>query len=207
MSRWPAADVTVAPQPKVLKATNGRMSRALSTLVFSREALMPPEFSSIEEWLGRGQNTYAYYQVLEEVGGPRWSPQRDTHPWIRFCLRAHHIQAQQARRRIDLLDRAWIALSEAVTGAGLDERTAFALLPAFWGSRVRRTIYQQDAELSVQQSIRDIRELCRLRWLAPQGEARGRYYTAGPAMQPVMDAVKRSTQPFDDPYRDARVPS
>lgn len=30
---------------------------------------MPPEFSSIEEWLGRGQNTYAYYQVLEDVGG------------------------------------------------------------------------------------------------------------------------------------------
>jgi hypothetical protein len=28
---------------------------------------MPPEFSSIEEWLGRGQNTYAYYQVLEDV--------------------------------------------------------------------------------------------------------------------------------------------
>ena len=76
------------------KDGNGRMSRALSTLVFSREALMPPEFSSIEEWLGRGQNTYAYYQVLEDEGGPHWSPERDTRPWIRFCLTAHHRQAQ-----------------------------------------------------------------------------------------------------------------
>ncbi|MDQ0763634.1 Fic family protein [Streptomyces canus] len=63
------------------KDGNGRMSRALSSLVFSREALMSPEVSSIEEWLGRGQNTYAYCQVLEvgyyqvlEVGGPHWSP-------------------------------------------------------------------------------------------------------------------------------------
>ncbi|WP_289010034.1 Fic family protein [uncultured Thermomonospora sp.] len=180
---------------------NGRMSRALSTLVFSREALMPPEFSSIEEWLGRGQNTYAYYQVLEEVGGPRWSPHDDTRPWIKFCLRAHHIQAQQAKRRVDLLGRAWIALAEAVTGAGLEERTAFALLPAFWGSRVRRTIYQQDAELSEQQAIRDIRDLCRLGRLTPQGQARGRHYTAGPAMQPILEKIKSSMKPFEDPYR------
>ncbi|MGW4423431.1 Fic family protein [Streptosporangium sp. NPDC004631] len=181
---------------------NGRMSRALSTLVFAREALMPAEFSSIEEWLGRGQNTYAYYQVLGEVGGPEWSPERDTHPWIKFCLRAHHIQAQQAKRRVDLLSRAWVELSAVTAVAGLDERTVFALLPAFWGSRVRRTVYQQDAELSTQQAIRDIRELCRLGWLAPQGQARGRYYVAGPAMQPILAAVQQSTQPYMDPYRD-----
>ncbi|MGA4995222.1 Fic family protein [Nonomuraea bangladeshensis] len=181
---------------------NGRMSRALSTLVFAREALMPAEFSSIEEWLGRGQNTYAYYQVLGEVGGPEWSPERDTHPWIKFCLRAHHVQVQQAKRRVDLLSRAWRELSAVTAVAGLDERTVFALLPAFWGSRVRRTVYQQDAELSTQQAIRDIRELCRLGWLAPQGQARGRYYVAGPAMQPVLAAVQQSTQPYIDPYRD-----
>lgn len=186
---------------------NGRMSRALSTLVFAREAVMPAEFSSIEEWLGRGQNTYAYYQVLEEVGGPEWSPDRDTHPWIRFCLRAHHIQAQQAKRRVDLLSRAWIELSAAMAAAGLDERNVFALLPAFWDSRVRRTVYQQDAELSSQQAVRDIRELCRSGWLVPQGQARGRYYVAGPAMRPILEAVQQSTQPYTDPYRRPDVPS
>ncbi|WP_289010027.1 hypothetical protein [uncultured Thermomonospora sp.] len=136
-----------------------------------------------------------------KVGGPRWSPHDDTRPWIKFCLRAHHIQAQQAKRRVDLLGRAWIALAEAVTGAGLEERTAFALLPAFWGSRVRRTIYQQDAELSEQQAIRDIRDLCRLGRLTPQGQARGRHYTAGPAMQPILEKIKSSMKPFEDPYR------
>jgi Fic family protein len=180
---------------------NGRMSRALSTLVFAREALLPPEFSSIEEWLGRGQNTYSYYQILEEVGGPVWSPRRATHAWITFCLRAHHVQAQQAKRRVDLLSRAWAALSEAAAADGLDERTVFALLPAFWESRVRRTVYQQDAELSSQQAIRDIREMCRLNWLIPQGQARGRYYVAGPAMHPILESVKQSSKPYSDPYR------
>ncbi|MDA0634776.1 Fic family protein [Nonomuraea sp. MCN248] len=180
---------------------NGRMSRALSTLVFAREALLPPEFSSIEEWLGRGQNTYAYYQVLQEVGGAGWHPGGDAYEWIRFCLRAHHLQAQQARRRVELLGRAWSALTEAAAADRLDERTVFALLPAFWRSRVRRTVYQQDAELSPQQAVRDIRELCRLKWLVPRGQARGRYYVAGPAMEPVFDAVQESTRPYADPYR------
>ncbi|AQZ60236.1 Filamentation induced by cAMP protein Fic [[Actinomadura] parvosata subsp. kistnae] len=180
---------------------NGRMSRALSTLVFAREAVLPAEFSSIEEWLGRGQNTYAYYQILQEVGGPVWSPERDTHPWITFCLRAHHFQAQQAKRRVDLLSRAWRELSTAMADAGLDDRTVFALLPAFWSSRVRRTVYQQDADLSPQQAVRDIRELCRRGWLTPQGQARGRYYVAGPSMQPVLESVQQSTKPYVDPYR------
>ncbi|MEV4805780.1 hypothetical protein AB0K18_37770 [Nonomuraea sp. NPDC049421] len=116
-------------------------------------------------------------------------------------MRAHHLQAQQAKRRVALLSRAWSALSEAAVGDGLDERTVFALLPAFWESRVRRTVYQQDAELSPQQAVRDIREMCRLKWLVPQGQARGRYYVAGPAMRPIVESVRQSTSPYTKPYR------
>src|SRR5262245_15025656 len=41
---------------------NGRMARALQTLVLSRQAIVEPAFSSIEEWLGH--NTDDYYRVL-----------------------------------------------------------------------------------------------------------------------------------------------
>ncbi|MCM2416518.1 Fic family protein [Streptomyces sp. RKAG293] len=182
------------------KDGNGRMSRSLSTLVFAREGVLPPEFSSIEEWLGRGQNTYAYYRVLQQVGSPRWDPTRDTHPWVRFCLEAHHRQAQQAQRRTDLLSRAWTHLAQASTADDLDERVVYALLPAFWGSRVRRTVYQQDADLSDQQAIRDLRELVRLGWLAPHGAARARYYGPGRRMQLAQEEVRGSLEPYTDPY-------
>ncbi|MGK5548672.1 Fic family protein [Streptomyces sp. URMC 127] len=184
------------------KDGNGRMSRAVSTLVFARESesLLPPEFSSIEEWLGRAQNTYAYYRVLQQVGGPTWTPERDTHPWIRFCLEAHHRQAQQAQRRTDLLSRAWIHLGEAAERDGLDERVVYALLPAFWGSKVRRTVYQADADLSEQQAIRDIRELVRLGWLEAQGRARSRYYAPGPRMAGAQEKIRQAVEPYADPY-------
>ncbi len=180
---------------------NGRMSRALSTLVFAREALMPAEFSSIEEWLGRGQNTFAYYSVLEVMGGPEWNPTTNTRQWVKFCLTAHHRQAQGARRRVELLSRAWIRLADEAERSGLDERATYALLPAFLGQKVRRKLYQIDAELSEQQAIRDMRQMLALNWLDSHGEARGRYYTAGPRMLPVTAEVGRETKPFINPYR------
>ena len=51
---------------------NGRMARALQTLVLAREQIMAPVFSSIEEYLG--QNTQRYYDVLAEVGQAQLEP-------------------------------------------------------------------------------------------------------------------------------------
>ncbi|MEV4569137.1 hypothetical protein AB0K12_35650 [Nonomuraea sp. NPDC049419] len=44
-------------------------------------------------------------------------------------------------------------------------------------------------------------EMCRLKWLMPQGQARGRHYVAGPAMRPVVESVRQSTSPYADPHR------
>ncbi|MEU3794773.1 Fic family protein [Streptomyces fructofermentans] len=173
---------------------NGRTSRSLATLVFSREALMPPEFSSIEEWLGQRQNTYRYYDILKEVGGQVWSPERDAGPWVKFALRAHHMQGQQAKRRVELSSRAWMRLGEEIAGQDLDERVLMALLSAFWGTKVRRTVYRANAELSDQQAVRDVKKLVALKWLDPHGQARGRYYTAGERMR-RCSSTSASRQP------------
>jgi len=79
---------------------NGRMSRCLQTLVLARHGVLSGEFSSIEEWLGTGRNTYDYYDALAATG-QTWAPARGTRSWIRFCLRAHHLQAQLVRQRFD----------------------------------------------------------------------------------------------------------
>ena len=75
---------------------NGRMARALATLVLSRSDIGEPEFSSIEEWLGA--NTEDYYSVLAHTGHGSWKPRGDGHLWLAFILRAHHMQAQTLAR-------------------------------------------------------------------------------------------------------------
>ncbi len=97
---------------------NGRMARCLQTLVLARDRVIAPVFSSIEEFLGR--NTEAYYGVLEEVGAGGWHPQRDARPWLRFCLRAHYLQATTTMRRREEIRAALGRLP----GAGGSSRTA-----------------------------------------------------------------------------------
>jgi Fic family protein len=73
-----------------LRDGNGRMARALQTLVLTRNDVVSPVFCSIEEWLGR--NTDASYAILGEVGQGAWRPDNDALPWVRFCLVAHYQQ-------------------------------------------------------------------------------------------------------------------
>ena len=132
---------------------NGRMSRCVQTLVLAREGVLAPEFSSIEEWLGTGRNTYAYYDALTEVrGGARFEPHDETLSWVRFNLRAHHLQAQIVRLRFDEAARLWTELADLAEARHLPERAVTALYEVANGSNLRRASYQRDEGLSLDQA-------------------------------------------------------
>ena len=89
---------------------NGRMARCLQTLALARDRILSPEWMSIEEYLGA--HTQAYYDILAEVGRGAWNPRLDARPWVRFCLKAHYIQAANVLTRIRESERLWIAIDE-----------------------------------------------------------------------------------------------
>ena len=128
------------------KDGNGRMARALQTLVLARDGIVSPEFCSIEEWLGR--NTIAYYGVLAEVGKGSWHPENDPLPWIRFCLRAHYQQAATLIRRNSELGRTWDEITKVTSQHHLPERCEFALVDAAFGYRVRNGRYREENNIS-----------------------------------------------------------
>lgn len=180
---------------------NGRMSRALQTLVLGRDQITTPEFSSIEEWLGSMENTVDYYRVLSARGRRNWSPNGDTLHWVRFCLRAHHMQAQQVRRRLSEAGEVWMLLEGQTDAEGLNARTVSALYEVFVNRRLRRTRYQTDESLSQGQAARDLRDLAAKGWLRPYGETKGRFYAPGPRMQEIKDEFAARVTPLRDPYR------
>ncbi|MEO3801341.1 Fic family protein [Nonomuraea sp. B1E8] len=182
---------------------NGRMSRALQTLVLGRDRITTPEFASIEEWLGEQRTTVEYYDVLGVVGGRRWSPHGDTLPWVRFCLKAHHMQAQRVRRRLAEAGEIWTLLEERVDADGLNTRCVSALYEAFVSRRLRRSRYQADEDLSQGQAARDLRDLAAKGWLRPYGETKGRYYEAGLRMAEIKADFAGRAAPLRDPYREA----
>jgi Fic family protein len=178
---------------------NGRMSRCLQTLVIARGGRLASEFCSIEEWLGHDINTLDYYRALRETG-ETYQPERDAHGWVRFCLRAHHLQAQTVERRLRYSREVWEAMAALAGRVGLGGRVVGALYAAAT-DQLRREVYQEDEGLSRDQAVRDIRRLERAGLVEPVGYGATQYYLAAGEAAELAGAVAASlTAPAREPY-------
>jgi fido (protein-threonine AMPylation protein) len=132
---------------------NGRMARAVQTLVLSCGGITEPVFSSIEEWLGH--NTDDYHRVLALTGQGRWNPGQDTALWVTFNLRAHHLQAQTLDHRLVEAGGIWACLDDLCATHHLPERCVPELYDATCGFRIRRSSYVKRAEIEERTATRD----------------------------------------------------
>lgn len=183
---------------------NGRMARVLQSLVLARQGVLGPAFCSIEEYLGR--NTPDYYRVLGEVGAGSWNPANDARPWVRFCLTAHYRQARTLLRRGEEAQRRWEAIDREVRRQGVGERSIPALFNAALGYRIRNATYRTLADdVSELVASRDLRALVEAGLLTPEGERRGRTYTASPTLRAIERSVRSPrTRDDTDPFAVAR---
>jgi Fic family protein len=179
---------------------NGRMARCLQTLALARDRMLSPEWMSIEEHLGA--NTQAYYDILADVGKGAWLPQGDARPWVRFCLRAHYIQALSVLRRVRESEAIWVAIDDIREARGLPERVISTLFDAATGLRVRNASHRKSVELteleeiSNQVATNDLRGMVRAGLLTQHGSKRGAFYVAA---DPLVEAREscRLGQPSD----------
>ncbi|MBK5218525.1 MAG: Fic family protein [Thermoleophilia bacterium] len=185
---------------------NGRMARCLQTLVLARDQIVVPVFSSIEEFLGR--NTQTYYEVLGDVGQGSWHAGNDARPWVRFCLRAHFLQARTLLQRRKEIESVWLACFDMVEKHKLPERCTAALMDASYGLRVRRRSYQNAARLSWGEEVldvtasRDLKAMVKVGLLLPVGERRNRHYLASDELKAVWEEVRSHRAPREerDPF-------
>lgn len=185
---------------------NGRMARALHTLVLAREQIMAPVFSSIEEYLGR--NTERYYDLLGEVGQGSWNPHNDARPWLRFCLTAHYHQARTQLRRIEETERLYQACAGLADAYDLPERTAGALVEAAYGFRITHASYKAIVEVTAGEEVsslttsRDLRAMVEARLIKPIGQTSGRYYLGEPVLltQHRRIVARRAPRETSDPF-------
>lgn len=181
---------------------NGRMSRCLQTLVLARQRIVDPVFSSVEEYLGR--NTQAYYDVLAQVGGGNWQPERDARPWVRFMLTAHLRQARTVLRRVKESEQLWDELERLTALRHLKDRTIPALFDAATGQRLRNATYRamQPEPMTDALASRDLRQLVESGLLVARGESRGRYYRAGADLSAIWRKIVDARNPRDesDPF-------
>lgn len=177
---------------------NGRMARALQTLVLAKRGITSPVFSSIEEWLGR--NTELYYAMLAEIGQGAWRPERDALPWVRFCLTAHYQQAATIMKRNTTVSAVWGEIEKIRKTLGYPERCDSPLMDAAFGYKVRNQRYREEQGISDVVASRDLKRLSEANLLTPVGEKRGRYYVAGEPLKRLVLRFKDNTRapsPYD----------
>ncbi len=177
---------------------NGRLARCLQSLVLGRDGILAPEFSSIEEYLGR--NSRAYYDVLSHVGQGSWHPEHDATPWIDFCLLANFRQATTVLNRVERMKRLWDELETVVLARKLPERTMLALVDAALGNKVRNPIYRKAAEITTNLASRDLRLLVDEGLLEAEGEKKGRFYNASPLTKEIALRGAPRKKLIEDPF-------
>jgi Fic family protein len=174
------------------KDGNGRMARALQTLLLTRGGILSPIYSSIEEWLG--QNTNSYYDILAQTGKGSWQPANSALPWVRFCLYAHYQQGATLIRRNNEIGRLWEQVSAIIRQSGMPERAESPIIDAALGYRVRNSHYRVGAGISEVVASRDLKRLCDMELLLPVGEKRGRHYVASEKLQGMQMAIRQNAK-------------
>lgn len=176
---------------------NGRMARAMQTLMLAKDGFVHPVFSSIDEWLG--VHAEEYYASLSQVAGGCWSPQNSAQLRMRFCLKAHFQQAATLLRRMDEYEQLYPEIERIVAKHGLSPRTVMPLFDSVLGITLTNARYQEHAEVTTGIATRDLRMLSESGLLDARGETRARKYRAGKELVDAR-ALVRITRPLRDPY-------
>jgi Fic family protein len=177
---------------------NGRMGRAIQTLLLAKEKIVDPVFSSIEQWLGA--HTQTYYDVLEQVGKGSWHPQNDPLPFVKFCLVAHYQQAENLLRQDMMLNKIFATVGEEVQRLKLMDRMSWAVADASIGIKVRNSAYRNQVNISNESASKDLRTLVQRGLLVPKGERKGRYYEAADHIKKLAEAAyipRKYRDPFE----------
>jgi Fic family protein len=176
---------------------NGRMARALQSFVLTRDGVLDPMFASIEEWLG--DNTNAYYEILEQTGRGSWNPDRSALHWVRFCLRAHYFQAARIIRRTEEYAAVFGGIEKLVQKKGLPQRMMLPLFDASLGLSLTNGRYVIATGEQTHTASRDLKQLVDLGLLVSVGEKRGRKYMRSPSLL-ALRQNHRLPKSLIDPY-------
>ena len=99
------------------------------------------------------------------------------------------------------MTRIWVEVEKIVKAKGLQERHGYAIADAAIGLRVRNSTYRAMTDVSLNLASRDLAQLADLGFLVPQGEKRGRFYTASKEIRGIyLRERQREPRTEEDPF-------
>lgn len=168
---------------------NGRVARIVQSLILASPGKVPPEFVSIEEYLGR--HVDEYHAALLRVQGGRYRPEGDARPWVRFCVDAQIAQMQRRLRQIEEASRRWTFLEQLADERGWPERMVQALQESLLDG-VDRTAYATTVDVTLPTATSDLRRLLDAGLVTQVGGGASPWYVGSEALRRDLAVVLSS---------------
>jgi Fic family protein len=177
---------------------NGRLGRALQTLVMVREGVLDPEFSSIERSVANDRSRYR--ESLYELG-PAWNPATDTRPFVRYCLAVHLDQAERALVHARRMSAVWAQAADEMRRERWPDRLIAAVADAAFTGHVDVHAYRPWAHVDDRRARADLQRLADRGFLR-RLPGRGASYAAGPMARAIRERVWAAEPPYRavDPF-------
>ena len=153
---------------------NGRVARALATLVLQRSEYGFKKLLSFEKFLWAVRDE-EYFPAIEKSLGGRYTPDYDATLWLEFWLPA---LLRHTQNLADHLTDWRRIMDEAYHGFGeiLSQRQVDGLVFAMRTGSITRSEYVEITRVSPQTATRDLRQLVSGGMLEAEGRTRNRIY-------------------------------
>ena len=171
---------------------NGRTARVLESLVMYAGGFKAEELVSLETYYG--QDNQAYYQALSSALGPRYSPPRDTTPWVRYHVEAHAQQSQEAVRQFHTAMDEFFGMDLLLDPFDLTPDQLVGAVMACHLSSITNREYRQATDRSTQGAIADFNALIEKGLLARVGGGRSTAYVPSERLQEIYSDVISKTE-------------
>ncbi len=163
------------------KDGNGRLSRALTTLLLLQSGYEYIPYSSLERIVE--ENKVAYYGALRASQSAMRSDPNAFGDWLLFFLRALHAQKQNLEAKLEV-EQSMLQLSEV-------QQQMLELVER--RGRVTTSVLAAELRMAVRTVRYHLDVLVRQRLLEARGEKRGRFYIRARGSAPV--AIERLASP------------
>lgn len=169
---------------------NGRVARALATLILQRSRFHFRKLLSLEMFMAAPPVQQEYRAAIERTLATQFPHEYDATPWLEFFAPAVWFHSQQLAERLT----DWHRMMEKIYGiteeAGMMRRQADGLAYAYHVGQMTRADYIEITGVSPQVASRDLARLRKVGLLIPKGRTRSRVY-----LKPEVEAKPTGIPP------------
>ena len=155
---------------------NGRVARALATLILQRSRFHFRKLLSLEMFMAAPPVQQKYRAAIEHTLSTQFPHEYDATLWLEFFAPAVWVHSEQLAETLTDWHRMMEGIYEMVEGTDMTRRHADGLAYAYHVGRMTRADYIEITGVSPQVASRDLAKLAKRGLLVAEGKTRSRVY-------------------------------